>query len=179
MIRARALLLSTLVLALFAGGCGDDKKKKKDKDDDSKGSSSSEAEGSGSTFTSANGKYSVKFPFGLPKESTRQDSKKITWNEAKSEIGAYAISWAEFPDAKDAQASMDDYISTMKNEIQENKEVMVGSAKARELRMKVSDTAMMWLRIFVVDKRVYKVSAGTKNDQPKAMKFLDTFKLTG
>ena len=45
--------------------------------------------------------------------------------------------------------------------------------------MKISPRATMWLRMFVVGKRVYKVSAGTKNSKAKAYQFLDTFKLTG
>lgn len=53
-----------------------------------------------------------------------------------------------------------------------------GGFKAHELRMHVSATATMWIRMVAVGRRVFKVAAGTKNDAPEAMSFLDSFQLT-
>jgi len=128
------------------------------------------------SFTSAPGRYSVRF-VGAPLEETRSDPKGATWYNAKAVIGAYNVEYADFANAKAAEASVTGYLTTMKNEIKEDKEVLVSGHKAHELRIPISQTAMMWMRIFTVDKRVYKVAAGTKNDEAKAMRFLDSFKL--
>lgn len=172
---SRLLLPVALLLSLSVAGC-DDKKKKKSSDDDSASSADGKKDDEG-RFKSAEGKYSIVFPYGAPKESTKPDSKGITWHDAKSDVGAYSVLWADYPDAKAAQASVDDYLAVMKAEIQEDKESTVDGNKGHEIKMKISDTATMWMRIFAADKRVFKVGAGTKNDKAKALKFLDSFKL--
>lgn len=128
-------------------------------------------------FASEAGGYSAKFPFGAPLESEKADHKKITWKDAKSSVGSYNVSYADFATPALAQAYVDDFVKTMAKEISTNDEVAVGDKKGRELVMKISERATMWLRMFVVDKRVYKVAAGTKNDKAKAYAFLDSFKL--
>jgi hypothetical protein len=140
--------------------------------------SATAAAAAGTPYTSDKGGFSNTFPVGKPEESTKDDAKKVVWNDVSSTVGAYSVQYADFPSPKEAQASVDDYITGMKSEVKENKEVTIGDHKARELKMKISETATMWLRIVAVDKRAYKISAGTKNDQEKAYKFLDSFKLT-
>jgi hypothetical protein len=170
--RALCLASATLALALSAGGC-DDKKKK-----DDKGSSADEKKrDDGTRHESAAGRYAVTFPYGKPLEKTTTDHKGVTWSQAKSTEGAYDVYFADFADAAAAKANVDDYLATMKGKILEERTVKVGAHDAKEITMKVSETATMWLRIVAVDKRVYKFAAGTKGDKPKAMRFLDSFEL--
>lgn len=129
-------------------------------------------------FTSSAGGYTVSFPFGAPEEKVTVDAKGVRWFDAKSTVGAYVVSYADFPSTKRAQAYVDDFIKNMRGEITSNESVVVGSATGRELTMKISENATMWLRIVAVDKRVYKVTAGTKNDKTKAYAFLDSFALS-
>lgn len=129
-------------------------------------------------YSSPAGKYSVKFPLGAPEEKVSPDQKKIAWNEAKSKVGMYTVSYADFQSPALAQGYVDNFVKTMSREITGNDEVTLGDQKGRELVMKISERATMWVRMFVVDKRVYKVAAGTKNDKPKAYAFLDTFQLS-
>jgi hypothetical protein len=163
------------LLMLPGPGCGQDGGKPSEA---SASASASAAPGSTAPFTSAAGRYSVQFPLGPPQEGTKQDQKNVTWKEAKSAVGAYYVQYADFPSAALAQAAVTEFVQTMKSEIQENKEVTVDTQKARELRIKISDTAMMWMRLLTVDKRAYKIGVGTKNDAEKAYKFLDSFKLS-
>lgn len=128
-------------------------------------------------FTSSEGKFSAKFPFGKPQEKVSPDHKKIEWKETKATTGMYNVSYADFATPALAQAYVDDYLKTMASKLTSNDEVTTGATKGREVVMKVSETASMWLRLFVVDKRVFKVAAGTKNDKAKAYEFLDSFAL--
>lgn len=131
-------------------------------------------------YTNAAGQYTVKWPRGNPTESDKPDPKKpnITWHDAKSPIGAYAVMYADFKDPAAAQKDVDDYIATMKSRTSSTKDVTVSGHKAREIEMKISDTATMWVQLFAVGKRVYRVSAGTKNNYEQAHEFIDSFRLT-
>lgn len=136
-----------------------------------------------SAFTSTDGQFSVTFAKGMKvQESTHPDPNKlhgdVTWHDAKSDIGAYSVMWTDFADAATAQQDVEDYIKIMGDRVISSKDIDVSGHKAKELTMKVSDTATMWIRLVTVDKREYRVGAGTKNDQAKAYAFLDTFKLT-
>jgi hypothetical protein len=130
-------------------------------------------------YRSAEGRFSVRFPYGKPKLETKKDPKGIAWKEAKSDIGMYTVAYSDFASQAAAQKYVDGFIKTMHREIKSNGEASVGDEKGREVTMKVSERATLWLRMFVVGKRVYKVAAGTKNDKTKAYAFLDTFALVG
>ena len=172
--RARALLLAgaTFGLALAPLGCDKKKDDKKSSSDDDK-----KKDDAGTRHESSAGRYDVTFPYGKPLEKTTTDHKGVTWNQAKSDVGAYDVYYADFADAASAKANVDDYLATMKREIVEERSVKVGAHDAKEITLKVSEAATMWLRIFSVDKRVYKFAAGTKGDKAKAMRFLDSFEL--
>ncbi len=128
-------------------------------------------------FTSSAGRYTAMFPFGTPDEKVVTDAKGIRWTEAKSAIGAYTVGYTDFPSNKAALAYVDTFATTMKREITSDTPVTVGDKPGRELEMKISANATMWLRFVAVDKRLYKIAAGTKNDKTKAYTFLDSFDL--
>lgn len=192
------LIAAALILAVSAAACGDKGKEESSskassepaKASSSKPSSSataaatapptasSSSEG-GDAFTSKEGGYSARFPFGAPKESTATDKKNVEWKKAESTVGMYTVHYTDAATPAAAQAIVDDFIKTMKSEINENKEVTSGSLKGRELKMIVSPTSTMWLRFFVSGKRVFKVAAANKNNQEKAYEFLDSFKVSG
>ena len=65
----------------------------------------------------------------------------------------------------------------MKPQTAEDTAVTIGTHAGHELRMTISPTATMWLRLVQVDTRVYKIAVGTKNDAAKARAFLDSFHL--
>jgi hypothetical protein len=127
-------------------------------------------------FESAEGRFTAVFPF--PTENkTSTDQNKVEWQEVKAKTGMYTVSYSDFPDAEKAQGYIDNFVKTMSKEITNKGDVKTGDKGGLEVEMKVSERATMWLRMFAVDKRVYKVAAGTKNDKAKAYAFLDTFKI--
>jgi len=130
-------------------------------------------------YKNAAGEYTVRWPRGNPTESEKPDAKKpdVIWHDAKSPIGAYSVMYADFKDATAAQKHVDDYIATMKARTRTTKDVTISGHKARELEMTISDTATMWIQVFAVGKREYRVGAGTKNNSAQAHEFLDSFKL--
>ncbi len=125
-------------------------------------------------FESAEGRFSATYPFSTENKTTT-DQKKISWVETKATKGMYNVSYADFASPAKAQAYIDDFVKTMKKETKSQKDVKVGSNAGVELEMVVSERATMWVRMFAIDKRVYKVAAGTRNDKKKAYAFLDTF----
>lgn len=129
------------------------------------------------TFTSAEGGYTIRFPFSAPEEKVTIDFKKIAWHEAKSDIGAYAVMWSDFASPAKAKAYVDEFVKTSGARANKNEAVTVAGMTGRELEMTISPSATMWLRIVTKGSRVYKMSAGTKNDHDKALAFLDTFAL--
>ena len=128
-------------------------------------------------FRSSAGRYAAAFPFGTQDEKVIADAKGLRWTEAKSTIGAYTVGYADFSSNKAALAYVDSFATTMKREITSDTPVTVAGKPGRELEMKVSANATMWLRFVAVDKRLYKVAAGTRNDRAKAYAFLDSFDL--
>jgi hypothetical protein len=128
-------------------------------------------------FRSSAGRYNAAFPFGSPDEKVVADAKGVRWTEAKSSIGAYTVGYADFPSNKAALAYVDSFATTMKREITSDTPVTVSGKPGRELEMRISANATMWLRYVAVDKRLYKIAAGTKNDKTKAYTFLDSFDL--
>lgn len=128
-------------------------------------------------FRSSAGRYLAAFPFGTPDEKVVADAKGLRWTEAKSAIGAYTVGYADFSSNKAALAYVDAFATTMKREITSDTPVTVADKPGRELEMKVSANATMWLRFVAIDKRLYKIAAGTKNDRTKAYAFLDSFDL--
>src|SRR5258706_1185581 len=118
----------------------------------------------GETYSSADGHFSVMFPHGgKGVEKTFQDVNKlhgdVTWHEVKSDVGAYAVMYTDFADAATAQQDIEDYGKIMGDRVKATRDVTVAGHKARELEMKISDTATMWIQMFNVDKREYRVSA--------------------
>lgn len=128
-------------------------------------------------WASPGGNYTIKFSSKVT-EAAEKDPKGFTWTTAKAEVGAYSASYGDFPTAAAASAAVDEYKKTMAGEIKEDKEVSTGDHKGHEFKMIISPTATMWMRMFAIDKRVYKVAAGTKNDEAKAYRFLDSFVVT-
>ncbi len=164
-------------LLALSVACDEKSSSSSGKDEDKSGDSTASAKPKGEAWSSKEGGYSVVFPLGKPKVSSKSDPKGISWNDASSEIGAYSVQFADFEDSSKAQAYITNFMETMKAEIKEDKEYVLGAHKGREIKMIVSPTATMWMRLVAVEKRVYKIAAGTKNDRDKAFNFLDTFKL--
>lgn len=128
-------------------------------------------------FRSSAGRFAADFPFGTPEEKVVTDAKGLRWTEAKSAIGAYTVGYSDFPSSKAALAYVDTFATTMKREITSDTPVTVSGKPGRELEMKISANATMWLRFVAVEKRLYKIAAGTKNDKTKAYTFLDSVDL--
>lgn len=169
-------LIIPLVTALAVAACGKSDGTPTAKTTEAKADKAPEE---APAYTNTAGQYTVRWPRGNPTESEKPDPKKpdIVWHDAKSPIGAYAVMYADFKDPAAAQKDVDDYIATMKSRTSATKDVTVSGHKAREIEMKISDTATMWVQLFTVGKRVYRVSAGTKNNFAQAHEFIDSFRL--
>jgi len=131
-----------------------------------------------SAFRSAGGDYSVTFPLGTPEQTVTTDNKGVRWNEAKSSIGLYVVGYADFASPAAAQAFSASFVKSLEARTTSNQPITLGTARGRELQVTVSPTATLWMRLYPVGKRLYKVSAGTKNDRAKAYAFLDTFNVS-
>jgi hypothetical protein len=132
-------------------------------------------------FVSSEGRYSAVFPPGKTIDETREDPKKRAWTVTKSEGLMREVQFRDFASPAEANAYISEFVTGMKADIEENREVTSGSHKGRHLRLMVnsSKNLRLFLRMFVVGNRLYKVGAGTKTDEASVTEFLDSFAIEG
>lgn len=102
-----------------------------------------------------------------------------TWHEVQSKVGLFSVHYADFKDAIAARAYLEDYAHWLRtNKMHLDQPITRGKATGRDLAVKVSDTIIMWVRVFIDGSRLYKVSAGgTAAEEASANAFQDTFQL--
>lgn len=142
---------------------------------------SAEAPGADARFVSSEGRYSAVFPPGKTIDETREDPKKRAWTVTKSEGLMREVQFRDFASPAEANAYISEFVTGMKADIEENREVTAGAHKGRHLRLMVnsSKNLRLFLRMFVVGNRLYKVGAGTKTDEASVTEFLDSFAIEG
>ena len=72
----------------------------------------------------------------MPERSRRRRRLRIARFDAKSTVGVYIVSYADFPSKKRAQGYVDDFIKGMQSRITSNESVKVGDTTGRELVVK-------------------------------------------
>lgn len=132
-------------------------------------------------FVSTAGRYSAVFPPGKTIDETREDPKRRAWTITKAEGLMREVQYRDFASPAEANAYVTEFVTTMKSDLEEDREVKAGSVTGRHVRLMVNPTKnlRLFLRMFVVGSRVYKVGAGTNADESTVKDFLDSFALEG
>lgn len=128
-------------------------------------------------YSSTTGRFAVMMP-GAYNELQKNDGER-TWHEVQSKVGLYSVHYADFKDAIAARAYLEEYAHWLRtNKMHLDQPITRNQVTGRDLAVKVSDTTIMWVRVFIDGARLYKVSAGgTAAEEAKATAFLDTFQL--
>jgi hypothetical protein len=127
-------------------------------------------------FVSQQGGFQISFAYPT-KEEVKPDHAGVKWNYVSSTVGSYVVAYADFSSEKKARKSVADLERNLARDTLESSDKKLGSVSGGEIVVKISETATMYLRTYVVGNRVYKVMAGTKNDRARAYEFLDSFAL--